>query len=138
MTPMIDIVFQLLIFFLTTARLADLSRIRLDLPEEPGERRTATERAGLVVNVDADGSIVVGQATISFDELESMAVEVLRQASDGALPQPLIRADRNADASVLNEVLRRLQRSGFLAVRIGTMPLVSMLPTRAPHGGAPR
>ena len=34
MTPMIDIVFQLLIFFLTTAQLAQFSRAEMDLPEE--------------------------------------------------------------------------------------------------------
>ena len=43
MTPMIDIVFQLLIFFLTTAQLAQFSRAAMDLPQEAGEE---TEAAG--------------------------------------------------------------------------------------------
>lgn len=126
MTPMIDIVFQLLIFFLTTARLADLSRTRLDLPEEPGEQRRSSEAAGLIVNVAADGAIVIGQETVTMDDLERIAADVLRRAADGTAPQPLVRADRNGSAAVLNEVLRRLQRSGFTAVRIGTAP-VSLL-----------
>lgn len=123
MTPMIDIVFQLLIFFLTTARLADLSRTKLDLPEEPGEKRRSSEAAGLIVNVGADGVIVVGQEVLTLDELEQIASEVLRRAADGSAPQPLVRADRNGSAAILNEVLRRLQRSGFTAVRIGTAPI---------------
>ena len=37
MTPMIDIVFQLLIFFLVTAQMAQQTRATLDLPKEKGE-----------------------------------------------------------------------------------------------------
>ena len=43
MTPMIDIVFQLLIFFLTTAQLAQFSRAEMDLPEEAGEQVETAE-----------------------------------------------------------------------------------------------
>ena len=47
MTPMIDIVFQLLIFFLTTAQLAQFSRAEMDLPQEAGEETEAAENSSM-------------------------------------------------------------------------------------------
>jgi len=121
MTPMIDIVFQLLIFFLTTARLADMSRIEIDLPRERGEQRERAEASGLIVNLPADGTIVVGGNVVTLDELEAMALEVAARPGASSL-QPLVRADRSASAEQLNEVFRRLARAGFVAARLGTSP----------------
>ena len=123
MTPMIDIVFQLLIFFLTTAQMADRSRTDIDLPREQGEQRATSESTGLIINLAADGTIVVGERTVDLNELETVAEGVVSRAeNDAATLQPLVRADRNTSAELLNEVLRRLERAGFVAVRIGTAP----------------
>jgi len=121
MTPMIDIVFQLLIFFLTTARLADMSRIAVDLPLERGEQRAVAEAAGLIVNLPADGTIVVSGNVVTLDELEAIARRTAARPGADKL-QPLIRADRTLESEQLNEVLRRLARAGFLAARLGTSP----------------
>ena len=123
MTPMIDIVFQLLIFFLTTAQLAQVSRAEMDLPTEAGEEVEDAAEAGLIVNVMADGSIVIATETISIDEFEIMATELVLEAGDEAATlRPLVRADRNAPTSALNRVLLSLQRAGVPAVRIATAP----------------
>jgi biopolymer transport protein ExbD len=129
LTPMIDIVFQLLIFFLTTAQMVEMSRADVELPLEPGQEDRIDESSGLVVNLPADGTIVIGQQEVSLDELEDVARATLLRAQDSRLagstasqPRPLVRADRSASASLLNEVLRRLQRAGFASVRVGTSP----------------
>lgn len=123
MTPMIDIVFLLLIFFLTTAQLARNSRADIDLPEERGEQREQIERAGLIVNVLADGSIVEGERTISIEELEIFALsQVVMQESNGQPIRPLVRADRNAPAERLNQVFETLRRAGIRSARLATSP----------------
>lgn len=133
LTPMIDIVFQLLIFFLTTAQMAEMSRAEMELPQEPGEEARSDEAAGLIVNLPPDGTILVGQQVVTLDELESLARDVLKRWQDARLegtgesqPQPLVRADRNEGTALLNEVLRRLQRAGFASVRVGTSPPVGV------------
>ena len=73
MTPMIDIVFQLLIFFLTTAQLAMFSRAELDLPVEMGEQEEAAEEAGLIINILSDGSITIAGESLD-DEAFALAV----------------------------------------------------------------
>ena len=64
MTPMIDIVFQLLIFFLTTAQLAQFSRAEMDLPQEAGEQTEAAEEAGIIVNLLAEKSVTNVQRVV--------------------------------------------------------------------------
>jgi biopolymer transport protein ExbD len=61
-TPMIDVVFLLIIFFMTTAQYALLTRTELDLPKEKGEQREEAEEAGLVVNITSDGQLIVSAA----------------------------------------------------------------------------
>ena len=59
MTPMIDIVFQLLLFFLTTTQLASMAKVKLDLPRERGEQLGRGEEPGLIVNLRSDGAMLV-------------------------------------------------------------------------------
>jgi biopolymer transport protein ExbD len=120
MTPMIDIVFQLLIFFLVTAQMAEATRAQLDLPKEAGEEATDSDKAGLTINVLADGSVVVADETLSEAALDR-AIEAAIDAAGGAdMLKPLVRADRNCDAERLNEVFRRLSSHGLAAIRLAT------------------
>ncbi len=120
MTPMIDIVFQLLIFFLVTAQMAEATRAQLDLPKEAGEEATDSDKAGLTINVLADGSVVVADQTLSEAALDR-AIEAAIDAAGGAdMLKPLVRADRNCDAERLNEVFRRLSSHGLAAIRLAT------------------
>ena len=57
-TPMIDVVFLLIVFFMTAARFAREQRAPMELPREAGEVEQE-EAAGLVVNLLDDGRIVV-------------------------------------------------------------------------------
>ena len=124
MTPMIDIVFQLLIFFLTTAQLAMFSRAELDLPLESGEQEEASEEAGLIINILPDGTLTIAGETLGDEAFAVMAEELVMELDPARLSQlrPLVRADRNAPAARLNRVLELLQRAGVPAVRIATTP----------------
>lgn len=120
MTPMIDIVFQLLIFFLVTAQMAEQSRANLNLPKEKGEETTEREQAGLTINVLPDGSVVVNDQTVSLEALDRMVDEAVRIAGGPDRLKPLIRADRSADSARLNEVFNRLSGRGLSAIRLAT------------------
>ena len=123
MTPMIDIVFQLLIFFLVTAQLSQYSRADLDLPQEAGEKTDAAAEAGLIINVLADGTFEIASGVVSIEEIQSLARDLARDSeSKGEVARPLVRADRNAPTASLNKILSTLQKAGIPAVRIATAP----------------
>jgi biopolymer transport protein ExbD len=119
MTPMIDIVFQLLIFFLTTAHMAQATRAPIDLPLERGEQRRSQEEAGMIINVTSAGEFIVSERTVSADELDDLILAALARAPQ---MKPLIRADRAAPTHVLNALLDRLKKSGVESARLATAP----------------
>ena len=123
MTPMIDIVFLLLIFFLWTMQLVQDSRMELDLPREQGEQVELTEQAGLILNLLSDGTIIEGDEEISLERLKVLALSVVdsTDSRSGSL-RPLIRADRNAPTARLNQVMSVLRQSGLSGIRLATSP----------------
>lgn len=73
LTPMIDVVFQLLIFFMVTAVFAITPGLDIKLPE--AEESEAPDKENLFIVVDQDGNMKLNHKTVTFanlkDELES-------------------------------------------------------------------
>ena len=123
MTPMIDIVFQLLIFFLVTSHMVEIARTDVDLPRERGEDDRSEALSGLVVNVLASGALVVGDEPRSLDEIAELARRLgASSGDDAASRRPLVRADRNAPAATLNALIAALERAGARSIRLATSP----------------
>jgi biopolymer transport protein ExbD len=124
MTPMIDIVFQLLIFFLVTAQMVKHSRADMELPKERGEQNQVAEEAGVIINVLATGQIIIGESEVQLNEME----QIIREAVDAApgkraeAVKLTIRADRRTPTTHLNDVIERLHKLGVGAARIATSP----------------
>ena len=121
-TPMIDVVFLLIIFFMTTAQYALLTKTELDLPQEKGEQREEAEEAGLVINITREGGLIVSGRTIGLRELEEIVWTEIEREPDRTAQQLklLIRADRNASAARLNRVVEVLRPLGVGAARLAT------------------
>lgn len=123
MAPMIDVVFLLIIFFMTTAQFAQITRADLELPEERGEQTETPDEAGIVINVSADGSIIVAERTVDMTELRSVIESelALRDNSESDI-KILIRADRTAPAASLNRIVTMLRDLGIGSTRFATDP----------------
>lgn len=121
---MIDIVFQLLIFFLTTAQVVHLSRAQLDLPQEPGEQSKTAEQAGLIINLLPGGEMIVSDRQVNLDDLTDLVRDAIRQTPNQKPENVrlIIRADRNASSASLNALVERLHQLGVGAARIATSP----------------
>lgn len=104
MTPLIDVVFLLLIFFLVTSRFEKEEReIDIDLPDASQSVPLIEQPSEIVVNLDGEGRIVVDGRPRGLDELEG----ILRQASvNNPLTQTvLIRSDRRAPVGAFISVI---------------------------------
>ena len=75
MTPMIDIVFLLIIFFMTVTQVSKVNKEQLDLAKQKGseDQQTAT----LTINVNADGEYRVAGNQVSLAQLVSLASQEL-------------------------------------------------------------
>ncbi len=119
---MIDVVFLLIIFFMTTAQVAQLTRTEIDLPAERGEQRATPDEAGLVINITNSGDIIVASRTVDLVELEGIVRAELRKDPQRPADQLklLLRADRAAAAAHLNRVVGLLESLGVGAARLAT------------------
>ena len=121
LTPMIDIVFLLIIFFMVAAQFAQQAHVNLDLPNEVGEQKEGKTKNTLVINILDNGSIVVdnSQGAISIEDIDDIVGEAVN--IEGVLWKNItIRADENAQTGVLNEVLVILSKHGLSATNIAT------------------
>jgi biopolymer transport protein ExbD len=105
MTPMIDVTFLLIIFFLLSSHLAQQeTQLELDLPSAASGRQAVDdERPRLSVNVSSDGSVMLGSTETEPQEMgRRLAIERERLGND---LEVRIRADRSVPYSAVEPIL---------------------------------
>ena len=112
MTPMIDVVFLLIIFFLVSSHMAKQeSSIPLDLPSATAVLPDDTERDTLVINILASGAWRVGGA-----EVDEPALASFMRRSQMAAAEPLrlkIRTDKLVPYERIEPLLRAASELGI-------------------------
>jgi len=119
LTPLIDVVFLLLIFFMVTTTFTRETRMLLSLPEADGDTAKSVQ-APLELVVARDGSYAVnGQNLINRDIKTIMAA--LRDASAGNSEIPLvISADAQSTHQAVITAMDAAGRLGFESLNIAT------------------
>lgn len=117
LVPMIDVVFQLILFFLVSTTFAVLPGIELDLPVSATAESTRTN--GITITVSREGTLYVNSEEVAFDGLDEALLAV---AVDGAREK--VPVSLEADSSVPNgnivQILDSLRRTGFVGVNLRT------------------
>ena len=94
LTPMIDVVFLLMIFFLVASKLDEADRfIDVVLPKASAAKPLTSRPREFLVNIDRDGNYFVGARPVAIGDLQTL----LKQADvDNPKRQTVIvRADEN-------------------------------------------
>ena len=111
LTPIIDMVFLLLIFFLTATKFADLERdVKIKPPAVHDNRPITAIPQEIVINIDPMGKIVIGGKEQSLD-----AVDRLLEMAIGQNPRQsvVIRGDRNTIMQDAVDVLSLCEKHGI-------------------------
>jgi len=132
-TPMVDVVFLLIIFFMTTAQFARLTRAELDLPREHGEEGVVEHDRAIVVNVLRSGEIIIDGREVSFNELMRMVAREVADERAGPV-EILVRADLDAPSRAVNDIADGLTSRGVRSWRLATE---TPAPNPGPGRGAP-
>ena len=128
MTPMIDVVFQLMIFFMYTAQFAQVTRTPLDLPDEAGEEQVVQADVEIVVDIQEDGTYLAEREVVSFDTLIRMVQIELVRADTPADVSILIRAHRDCKMIHVNRLATKLAEMGIRRVHMGTIQQIGSGP----------
>ena len=129
LTPLIDVVFLLLIFFMVTTTFTKETRLLIDLPEADGEVADNSS-APLELVIAKDGSYAVnGQNLINRDIKTIMAA--LKDAAAGNTDIPLvITADAEATHQAVITAMDAAGRLGFSQLNIATQQAEMRLKTQ--------
>src|SRR6476659_9952488 len=106
MTPMIDVTFLLLIFFMTVNQVSKANREQMPLPPLAGSHDQ--EDAELIINIDRENNIIVSPRFMSLPELASLIAEKLAQVKNPSRLTVLVRVHREADCRMVNQVVSLL------------------------------
>ncbi len=111
MTPLIDVVFLLLIFFLVASRLSQEDReLDVPLPSAANAMPMTAEPQELIVNIDQNGSIVINNQVLKLDQFQTMLGQAI---VDNPLGQSVvIRADRRVPLQTPVDVMDVCLESG--------------------------
>jgi biopolymer transport protein ExbD len=106
LTPMIDMIFQLLIFFLLTSFLL-VPAINVALPRSRSPE--ATPPAAMTLTVRRDGSLLLAGQAVSVDDLSALVSTALAGQSEAAI---ILQADRGVSFGQVVEVMEAVRSGG--------------------------
>ncbi len=117
MTPMIDIVFQLLIFFLLATTIAEEERdLNIALPEgSQGASLGSKARNRLVINVRTDGEVSLGGTNMDWNDLRIRLIEAGRKKDK---PSVFLRGDKKAPYGKVAKVLQLCSEADLRKVQV--------------------
>ena len=118
LTPGIDVVFQLLIFFMVTAVFAITPGLDIKLPE--AEEAQAPEKENLFIVVDQDGNMKLNHKSVTFATLKE-DLQVKRRILDNTT-MIIIQGDERSTHGQIVQIMDIARQVGVIDQVIATEP----------------
>lgn len=113
MTPMLDIVFIMLIFFIVTASFVKESGITVDKPT--AETASKRPKANIFIGIDNRGDIYMLKNKVDKDAVKAGLEDMLLENPESTV---VIQADSRAEAGILLSVLDAAKAAGVRNVSV--------------------
>ena len=121
MTPMVDVVFQLILFFLLGTKFTEMERkIGLEIPQVTETKSLTAAPDRQVVNIYRDGGLTLDGAPVTLDDLVPQLAS--RRSQYGDL-EVLVRGDAKGQFQRVAEVLTACKRAGVQELGIAVLPI---------------
>ena len=124
-TPLIDVVFLLLIFFMLATSFDERSAFKVDLPKSTAAKTKSTLKEVQVL-VDKDRNVYVrytdnsGKSQNEKLDLASFVSVVSEKLNNSESKDVIISADKDIDYGFIVEIMSLLKESGASAINIDT------------------
>ncbi len=114
LTPLIDVVFLLLIFFMVTTTFDRETQLKIELPQASGEQKQATKT--LEVSIESKSRFFINDKELVNSGLETIKKALKQAAGDQKNPPLLISADGQATHQSVITVLDAAGQLGFVNI----------------------
>ena len=101
LTPLIDVVFLLLIFFMVSTTFRKETELKIDLPEAAQQPQATQEARSMEIGIDAAGRYYINGRALADDRRETLKAALLQAASEQR-DKPLV---ISADAKTLHQAV---------------------------------
>lgn len=115
MTPMLDIVFIMLIFFIVTSSFVKESGIDINRPT--AQTATRKEQGNIIVAIKANGEVWIDKRLI---DIRAVKANVSRLHAEQPLGSVVITADKEAKVKILTQVMDQIRLAGISNASIAT------------------
>lgn len=117
MTPMIDVVFLLIIFFLVSSHLArQESRMPVDLPIAKLHDPANVDPVSVTITINENGDLLLGGSVTEKENLGDIFAQVIER--DGESASLRIRSDGRIQYQRVEPVLKAAAASGLLDIKL--------------------
>jgi biopolymer transport protein ExbD len=119
LTPLIDVVFLLLIFFMVSTTFEHQSRIQIELPEATAEA-TKPEDESLEIIIDAQGRFFIGEEQVVNTELKTLKGAIGKAVGEREGIPVIIRADAKTPHQAVITALDATSQLGLTRISLAT------------------
>lgn len=119
-TPLIDVVFLLLIFFMVSTTFERESEIEIMLPEATANAKV-TDEFVLQVTVDAEGTFYVNSQRVINTQLDTLMKAMKEVAGDREDPPIVLSADAKTPHQSVITVMDAARQLGFVHLNFATV-----------------
>ena len=115
MTPMLDIVFIMLIFFIVTTSFVKESGIDVNRPT--AQTATRKEQGNIIVAIKPNGDVWIDKRMI---DIRAVRANITRLHAEQPLGSVVIAADRETKVKDLTQVMDQIRLAGIMNASIAT------------------
>ncbi|MEL7045478.1 MAG: biopolymer transporter ExbD [Pseudomonadota bacterium] len=112
-TPMLDVVFIMLIFFIVTATFIKEAGIDVDKPE--AATAVVQEKASILIAIDAEDQVWINRRQVDLRSVRSIIERLHAENPKGTV---VIQADRNSRNDTLVQVMDSSRRAGVYDIAL--------------------
>jgi biopolymer transport protein ExbD len=119
LTPLIDVVFILLIFFMVSTTFQKESQIKIELPEASGEP-VEDRKELLEIVIDAEGRYFIDQQQVVNTELDTLKRAIQKYLGKQTDLPVVIRADRSTPYEAVVRAMDATAQLGLVKMSLAT------------------
>jgi len=119
LTPMIDVVFLLLLFFMVSTSFIRESSLKVDLPQATGQAIPEQDLA-IDIIINADGHFTLNEITLENPSTEQLSAHLKQAVGENVAPHIIISADANAEYQNIVTAMDIAQQLGYSRLTLAT------------------
>ncbi len=112
LTPMIDVVFLLLIFFMVTTTFNEKTELKIELPEVQ-TARLKEESVEVILSIKPNGTFYVNQQQVKGNDINALSEIILETAKKLRVTKLMINADAKTPHQAVMTALEAASQAGI-------------------------